>query len=78
MCQAVAAKDAAKCAAAGKGRGECEKNYKLMTALLGGDRSALPKEPGMAAFGQLLLGQNTDCEQVFVGEIRRRFTAAPK
>ena len=72
VCEAVAAKDASKCQAAGPGRGECEKNFKFMRALLTGDHQAIPREPGMAAFAKLLFDQPANCDAPFFTEIRRQ------
>jgi hypothetical protein len=76
LCDAVARKDESKCGAGGAGRGECAKNYKVMRALLTGDRAALPQEPGMEAFARLLLDQPADCAQAFKTTIRRDLGAA--
>ena len=76
VCEAVAAKDESKCQAAGPGRGECEKNFKLMRALLTGDRKGLPRELGMmAAFANLLYEQPPSCETPFLSDMRRYFGA---
>ena len=71
LCEALASKDEAKCQAEAKGRGECEKNFKLMRALLAGDRAAIPQDPGMAVFASLLLDQPADCDKPFFSAIRR-------